>query len=79
MSVARPTGDYAEEMLNPGGWVETDEQSLYDRAQEFTQTLQQLTKSLEGLQHEQTEIFNRGVWEGGGASAANVKLGQVVD
>ena len=43
MSIAKPTGEYAEEMLNPGGWPETDEQSLYDRAQEFTRILQQLT------------------------------------
>lgn len=69
----------ADEMLDPGGWVETDEQSLYDRAKEFTQTLRQLTSSLEGLQHEQSEIFNGGVWEGGGANAAKGKLGQIID
>lgn len=79
MSVAKPTGEDADAMLDPGGWVETDEQSLYDRAQELTRTLQQLTKSLEGLQHEQAEIFNGGVWEGGGANAANGKLGAIIN
>jgi ESX secretion-associated protein EspK len=79
MTVAKPTGEYADEMLDPGGWVETDEQKLYDRAQELTRTLQQLTNSLEGLQHEQAEIFNGGVWEGGGANAAKGKLGGIID
>jgi hypothetical protein len=32
MSVAKPTGEYADEMLEPDGWVEVDEQSLHDRA-----------------------------------------------
>ena len=55
-----------------------DEQKLYDRAQELTRTLQQLTSSLEGLQHEQAEIFNGGVWEGGGATVKG-KLGDIID
>jgi hypothetical protein len=28
MTVAKPTGEYADAMLDPGGWVDTDEQSL---------------------------------------------------
>jgi hypothetical protein len=28
MSVAKPTGEYADAMLDPGGWVETDEQGM---------------------------------------------------
>lgn len=34
MSITRPTGSYARQMLDPGGWVEADEDTFYDRAQE---------------------------------------------
>jgi hypothetical protein len=30
MGVARPTGGYAEQMLDPGGWPDVDEQAFYD-------------------------------------------------
>lgn len=32
MSITRPTGSYARQMLDPGGWVEADEDTFYDRA-----------------------------------------------
>lgn len=40
MSITRPTGSYARQMLDPGGWVEADEDTFYDRAQEYSQVLQ---------------------------------------
>jgi hypothetical protein len=79
MGTAKPTGEYAEQMLEPGGWVETDEQSLYDRGQEFTRILQQVTGALEGFQHERAEIFNGGIWSGAAAKTASGKLGQIID
>jgi len=79
MSVAKPTGDYAEDMLRSGGWVETDEQSLYDRAKLYTQILQQTTISLEGFQHERSEIFEGGVFEGTAANAAKGRIDEVID
>jgi hypothetical protein len=78
MSIAKPTGEYADQMLEPDGWVEVDEQSLHDRAQVLTTTLRQVTSALEGFQHEETEIFGGGVWSGGGANSAKGKLGEVV-
>jgi|GEM_PF-889787 len=79
MSIAKPSGKYADEMLEPGGWVEVGEQSLYDRAQEYMQILRQMTSSLEGLQHERGEIFDGGIFEGTAANAAKVKLDEVID
>nr|WP_258043629.1 hypothetical protein [Mycobacterium kansasii] len=35
MSIARPTGEYAELMLDPDGWPEADEDTFYDRAQQY--------------------------------------------
>ncbi len=78
MGVAKPSGEYADEMLDPGGWVQIDEQSLHDRAQVLTTTLRQVTSALEGFQHEETEIFGGGIWSGGGANSAQGKLGDVV-
>lgn len=47
MSITRPTGSYARQMLDPGGWVEADEDTFYDRAQEYSQVLQRVTNVLD--------------------------------
>lgn len=47
MSITRPTGSYARQMLDPGGWVEADEDTFYDRAQEYSQVLQRVTDVLD--------------------------------
>lgn len=75
MNIAKPTGGYAEQMLEPGGWPEINEAALYDRAQEYTEVLRQVTDILESCQHQQGEIFDGGVWSGGAANAANGELG----
>ena len=74
MRVARPTGGYAEQMLDPGGWPEVDEDVFYDRAQQYTKVLQQITEVLGSCQHQQAEIFDGGVWSGTAAGAANGEL-----
>jgi hypothetical protein len=75
MGVAKPTGEYAEQMLDPGGWPDVDEQALYDRAQQYTQVLRQVTDVLETCRHQQAEIFDGGIWSGSAAGAANGELG----
>src|SRR5580693_4059566 len=75
MGVAKPTGGYAEQMLDPGGWPDVDEQALYDRAQQYTQVLRQVTDVLETCRHQQAEIFDGGIWSGTAAGAANGELG----
>jgi hypothetical protein len=78
MGVARPTGGYAEQMLDPGGWPDVDEQAFYDRAQQYTQVLRQVTDVLETCQHQQTEVFDGGIWSGSAAGAANGELGTLI-
>jgi hypothetical protein len=75
MGVAKPTGGYAEQMLDPGGWPDVDEQALYDRAQQYTQVLRQVTDVLETCRHQQAEIVDGGIWSGSAAGAANGELG----
>lgn len=79
MSLAKPTGGYAEQMLDPGGWPEVDEQVFYDRAQQYTQVLRDVTDVLEACQSQRTEIFDTGTWSGSAADAANTQLGTLID
>src|SRR3984957_5803855 len=78
MSVAKPTGGYADRMLDPGGWPDVDEQAFYDRAQQYTQVLRQVTDVLGTCQHQQVEIFDGGIWSGSAAGAANGELGTLI-
>ncbi|ORW87513.1 hypothetical protein AWB92_24120 [Mycobacterium sp. IEC1808] len=78
MGLARPTGEYAEQMLEPDGWPAVDEDAYFDRAQEYTRVLRQVTDVLENCRHQQGEIFDGGVWSGGAAGAANGELGMIV-
>ncbi|MEZ0350519.1 secretion protein EspK [Mycobacterium sp. pR1184] len=74
MSIVRPTGRYAEQMLAPNGWPQVDEDALYDRAREYTGVMSGVTAVLEACQHEQISIFETGVWTGGAAGAADDEL-----
>ncbi|OBI59755.1 hypothetical protein [Mycobacterium sp. E796] len=78
MGLARPTGEYAEQMLDPSGWPAVDEDAYFERAQEYTRVLRQLTDVLETCRHQQSEIFDGGIWSGGAAGAANGELGTIV-
>lgn len=75
MGIARPAGGYADRMLEPGAWPEVDEGALYDRAQDYTRVLRQVTEVLESCQHQRSEVFDGGIWSGGAANAANGELG----
>ncbi|OBA61398.1 hypothetical protein A5647_11360 [Mycobacterium sp. 1100029.7] len=79
MGLAKPTGGYAEQMLDPGGWPAVDEQTFYDRAQQYTQVLRQVTDVLQAGQSQRAEIFDGGVWSGRAAGAANGEFGRLVD
>jgi hypothetical protein len=78
MGVAKPTGGYAEQMLDPGGWPDVNEQVFYDRAQQYTQVLHQVTDVLETCRHQRAEIFDGGIWSGSAAGAANGELGTLI-
>ncbi|ORA22920.1 secretion protein EspK, partial [Mycobacterium angelicum] len=75
MGIPRPTGEYAGQMLEPGGWPEANEDTFYDRAQEYNQLLRQVTDVMDAAKRQQVEIFEGGVWSGGAANAANGALG----
>lgn len=79
MGLAKPTGGYAEQMLDPGGWPDVDEQVFYDRAQQYTQVLRQVTDVMEATRYQRAEIFDAGIWSGSAAAAANGELGTLLD
>ncbi|MDV7209283.1 hypothetical protein [Mycolicibacterium fortuitum] len=37
MGIPKPDGPYAEQLLEPGGWTDADEDQLYKVAHEATQ------------------------------------------
>ncbi|KAA1249122.1 secretion protein EspK, partial [Mycobacterium simiae] len=75
MGIPRPTGEYAGQMLEGGGWPEADEETFYDRAQEYNRVLHTFTDVMDACRHQQVEVFEGGVWSGGAANAANGALG----
>ncbi|OBG62060.1 hypothetical protein A9X03_26335 [Mycobacterium sp. E1715] len=79
MGVAKPVSEYAAQMLTPDAWPEVDEDNYYDRAQQYTEVLRQVTAVLETCQHEQSDIFDGGFWSGGAAAAAKSELGTNID
>ncbi|CQD17193.1 ESX-1 secretion-associated protein EspK [Mycobacterium lentiflavum] len=79
MSIVKPTGQYAEQMLGPNGWPQVDEDTFYDRAREYTRVMSEITAVLEACQHEQISIFETGVWTGGAAGAAGGELATRID
>ncbi|QUR66523.1 hypothetical protein [Mycobacterium spongiae] len=74
MGIMRPLGPYAEEMLEPGGWPEVDEDELFERAQQFTEVRAQLVDVHSTCRQQMSQIFEGGVWAGGAAGAAHAKL-----
>lgn len=79
MGMARPIGEYAERMLEPGGWPQVDEDAFYDRARQYLGVLRQVTDVMQTCQQQQGEIFNGGMWSGGAADAADGELGAHID
>lgn len=70
MGFGRPTSKNAAQMLEPGGWPEVDESAFLNRASSLTDTLQQVTRTLESWLHEQTKISS---WSTQIASHASMK------
>lgn len=80
MGIPKPDGPYAEQLLEPGGWTDADEDQLYKVAHEATQAVQQLTfRALDPWQRERSETFDGGSWLGRAAGAANNKAGKHSD
>ncbi|SOX55003.1 secretion protein EspK, partial [Mycobacterium ahvazicum] len=79
VSIVRPTGQYAEQMLAPNGWPQVDEDALYDRARQYTRVMSDITGVLEACRHEQISIFETGVWKGASAGTAGDELAIRID
>lgn len=79
MGIGRPTGGFAERMLDSDGWPDVDEDTFFTRAQQYTTVLRQATDVLEAWGRQRAQIFDGGVWTGGAAHAADGKLGGHMD
>ncbi len=79
MSVARPTGKYSGPMLDPDGWPQADEDTFYDQAQKYHQTLHEVTRVLETCREQRVRVFEEGAWSGAAANTTNEALGANID
>lgn len=76
MGKGKPGGDYVEDLTEPGGWTDADEDKLDEVAAETIRALQQLTfGAFDPWQRERSETFDGGGWSGDAAGAANGKAG----
>ncbi|MDC8984750.1 hypothetical protein [Mycobacterium marinum] len=75
MGIARPTGKYSGPMLDPNGWPEADEDTFYDQAQKYHQTLHKVTRVLETCRELRVRVFEEGAWSGAAANTTNEALG----
>ncbi len=79
MGIARPAGEYAEQMISPGGWPEVDEATFTARSEEFAGVSRQLGVVLDSSAQQQMQVFEGGIWSGTAADAANDALGGNID
>jgi len=79
MGITRPAGEYAEQMISPGGWPEVDEATLSARAEEFAGVSRQLGAVLDSSAQQKMRVFEGGIWSGGAADTANSALGRNID
>lgn len=67
MGMGKPSGDYVEQLTEPGGWTEADEDELYEIVGKATEALRQFTFSaFDPWRRERSETF-----DGGTASATS--------
>lgn len=74
MGFPRPAGKYGAEMTSSGGWPDTDEQAMLNRASTLTETLRRLTSHLDTWLHQQGEISSGTIWSGKGATAGGIAI-----
>ena len=79
MGIARPAGEYAEQMISPGGWPEVDEATFTARSEEFAGVSRQLGVVLDSSAQQKMQVFEGGIWSGTAADAANDALGRNID
>jgi hypothetical protein len=79
MGIARPTGEYAEQMISAGGWPEVDEATFAARSEEFAGVSRQLGVVLDSSAQQKMQVFEGGIWSGAAADAANDALGRNID
>ncbi len=79
MGIARPAGEYAEQMISPGGWPEVDEATFAARSEEFAGVSRQLGVVLDSSAQQKMQVFEGGIWSGTAADAANDALGRNID
>lgn len=74
MTIPRPAGQHAEQMLEPGGWPSINEEMIYGRALELHHVLSKVSDLTGTCSSQKAEVFDSGGWSGGAADAANNRI-----
>ena len=79
MGIEKLAVEFVEEMTEPSGWPDIDETDLQSRATEFIQLRDRVNGVVGDWRAKQNQIFEGGVWSGGGADAGRSSLQQRMD
>jgi hypothetical protein len=79
MGMGKPSGEFAEEMTEPLGWPDIDEQALLDRADVLRRVLASITSVLGLWRGQAGALFNGSVWTGTAADAGNHAVEQRIN
>ena len=74
MTITKIPGEYIEDMTEPLGWPDLNEDDLYLRSNRLVSVVTQLIGPIDGWQRQRGEIFAGGVWSGHAADAGNAAV-----
>lgn len=76
MGIDKFPGEYIEEMTEPTGWPDIDEDSLTNRANDFLNLRNGVHGAAAFWQAQLNHIIDGGIWSGGAANAGNASMQQ---
>ena len=74
MGMGKPDVEFVEEMTEPSGWPDIDEDVLKQRAADLTGVRARLVGTLAAWRRQRDAIGDGGIWSGSAASAAGTSL-----
>lgn len=78
LGIDKAKGEYIEQMTEPYGWPDIDEENLRTRARAFETKASEILWVRDSWERQRTSIFDGGVWSGSAASAGNSAIRQTL-
>ena len=74
MGIEKIAGEYIQEMTEPSGWPDIDENILFARANELLELRNAVSAAVDQWNREYSSIFESGSWRGSGAEAGGSSI-----